>query len=77
MTPMQAIQAATSNAAELLGHSDLIGSIKPGRSADMVAMVKSPQPSQDFLVLASASITTLLRCYPQVVTPIDGSFVNG
>jgi len=59
MTPMQAIQAATSNAADLLGHSDLTGSIEPGRSADMVAVDKSPQPSQDFLVLASASIATL------------------
>src|SRR5499427_8997765 len=32
MTPMQAIQAATSNAADLLGHSDVVGSIKPGKS---------------------------------------------
>jgi imidazolonepropionase-like amidohydrolase len=42
MTPMHAIQAATSNAAELLGHSDLIGSIKPGKSADMVAVSGDP-----------------------------------
>jgi len=42
MTPMQAIQAATSNAADLLGHSDLIGSIKPGKSADMVAVSGDP-----------------------------------
>ena len=58
MTPMQAIQAATSSAADLLGHSDLIRPIEPGRSADMVAVDKNPQPSQDFLVLASASIAT-------------------
>ena len=42
MTPMHAIQAATSNAADLLGHSDLIGSIKPGKSADMVAVSGDP-----------------------------------
>jgi len=42
MTSMQAIQAATSNAADLLGHSDLIGSIKPGKSADMVAVNGDP-----------------------------------
>lgn len=42
MTPMQAIQAATSNAADLLGHSNLIGSIKPGKSADMVAVTGDP-----------------------------------
>lgn len=42
MTPMQAIQAATSNAADLLGHSDEIGSIKPGKSADMIAVTGDP-----------------------------------
>jgi len=49
MTPMQAIQAATSSAADLLGHSDLIGSIKPGKSADMVAV--SGDPLKDIKLL--------------------------
>src|SRR6476620_5533436 len=35
MTPMQAIQSATSNAADLLGKSDILGSIKPGKYADV------------------------------------------
>jgi imidazolonepropionase-like amidohydrolase len=42
MTPMQAIQAATSNAADLLGHSDQIGSIKPGKYADIIAVSGDP-----------------------------------
>jgi imidazolonepropionase-like amidohydrolase len=42
MTPMQAIQAATSNAADLLGHSSEIGSIKPGKYADLVAVSGDP-----------------------------------
>jgi imidazolonepropionase-like amidohydrolase len=42
MTPMQAIQAATTNAADLLGHSDEIGSIKPGKSADIIAVSGDP-----------------------------------
>jgi len=42
MTPMQAIQSATANAADLLGHSDLIGSIKPGKSADIIAVANDP-----------------------------------
>ena len=42
MTPMQAIQAATSNAADLLGHSDQLGSIKPGKYADIVALPGDP-----------------------------------
>ncbi len=42
MTPMQAIQAATSNAADLLGHASEIGSIKPGKFADLVAVTGDP-----------------------------------
>lgn len=49
MTPMQAIQAATSNAADLLGHSNEIGSIKLGKSADIVAV--SGDPLKDIRVL--------------------------
>ena len=49
MTPMQAIQAATTNAADLLGHSDVIGSIKPGKYADIIAV--SGDPLSDISVL--------------------------
>jgi imidazolonepropionase-like amidohydrolase len=42
MTAMQAIQSATSAAADLLGHSDDIGSIKPGKYADMIAVAGDP-----------------------------------
>ena len=49
MTPMQAIHSATSNAADLLGHSDVIGSIKPGKYADLVAV--NGDPLQDISLL--------------------------
>jgi len=42
MTPMQAVQSATSNAADLLGHSDIVGSIKPGKFADVIAVTGDP-----------------------------------
>jgi imidazolonepropionase-like amidohydrolase len=42
MTPLQAIQAATSNAADLLGHAKEIGSIKPGKFADIIAVTGDP-----------------------------------
>ncbi len=42
MTPMQALQAATSNAADLLGHANEIGSIKPGKYADIIAVSGDP-----------------------------------
>ena len=42
MSPMQAIQAATRNAADLLGKSDLLGSLKAGKYADVVAVAGNP-----------------------------------
>jgi imidazolonepropionase-like amidohydrolase len=38
MTPMQAIQSATSAAADLLGRANELGSIKPGKYADVIAV---------------------------------------
>ena len=42
MTPMQAIQAATSVAAALLGEQENLGSIEPGRFADIIAVDGDP-----------------------------------
>jgi imidazolonepropionase-like amidohydrolase len=42
MTPMQAIQAATVNAADLIGHPELFGSIAAGKSADIIAVNGDP-----------------------------------
>jgi imidazolonepropionase-like amidohydrolase len=42
MTPMQAIESATRVAAELLDMSDRIGTIEPGKLADLVAVPGDP-----------------------------------
>jgi imidazolonepropionase-like amidohydrolase len=42
MTPMQAIRSATGVAAELLGQEASIGSIQPGRWADVIAVRADP-----------------------------------
>lgn len=42
MTPAQAIVAATVNAADLLGIASDVGSIEPGKSADMIAVASDP-----------------------------------
>ncbi len=42
MTPMQSIQAATINAADLLGWSDRVGSLEAGRFADVIAVNGDP-----------------------------------
>ncbi|HWS52707.1 MAG TPA: amidohydrolase family protein [Pyrinomonadaceae bacterium] len=49
MTPMQAIQAATVNAADLLGWGDRVGAVEPGRFADLIAV--SGDPLADVTVL--------------------------
>lgn len=51
MTPMAAIQAATVNAADLLGLSEEIGTIEPGKRADIVAV--DGDPLTDVTVLTS------------------------
>ena len=51
LTPLQAIQAATVNDADLLGWSDKVGTIEPGKWADLVAVDGDPL----------ADVTTLER----------------
>lgn len=49
MTPLQAIQTATVNAADLLGWSDRIGSLDAGKFADMMAV--NGDPTKDVTLL--------------------------
>jgi len=49
MSPMQAVLAATRNAADLLGVADKVGSIQPGRFADIVAVPGDPLRDVDQL----------------------------
>jgi len=51
MKPLDAIQAATVNAADLLGWADTIGTLESGHYADLVAV--SGDPLSDVRVLES------------------------
>ena len=42
MTPAEAIKAATVNAADLLGLTDEIGTLEPGKRADLIAVAGDP-----------------------------------
>src|SRR3954465_5307241 len=49
MSPLQAIQTATINDADLLGWSDKVGTLQPGKWADIIAV--DGDPSQDVTTL--------------------------
>jgi imidazolonepropionase-like amidohydrolase len=49
MPPVQALQAGTLNAAELLGWEDRIGTLEPGKLADLVAV--AGDPAQDIQLM--------------------------
>jgi imidazolonepropionase-like amidohydrolase len=42
MSPLQTIQAATVNASELLGWADRVGTLEPGKFADIIAVQSDP-----------------------------------
>jgi len=54
MTPLAAIQAATLNAADLLGWADRVGSLEPGHFADLIAV--EGDPLQDFSILQNVKV---------------------
>jgi imidazolonepropionase-like amidohydrolase len=49
LTPLQAVQASTVNAADLIGWSDRVGTLEPGKFADLIAV--SGDPISDVTVL--------------------------
>jgi imidazolonepropionase-like amidohydrolase len=57
MTPMQAIQAATRVNAELLGWQDDVGTVQPGKLADIIAV--PGDPLSDLAVLEQVSFVML------------------
>jgi len=65
LTPLEALQAATINAAELLGLADRTGRIAPGLEADLIAVEENPLENpvtlQDVLLVVSNGRVALDR----------------
>jgi imidazolonepropionase-like amidohydrolase len=53
LSPMQAIRTATINAADLLGQAEKLGTLQPGKFADLIAVTNSPL--QDITTLEQVS----------------------
>jgi imidazolonepropionase-like amidohydrolase len=65
MSPLEALQAATTTAAELLGVSDHTGRIAPGLEADLVVLERNPLQDigavQDVLMVVSDGAVVVQR----------------
>jgi imidazolonepropionase-like amidohydrolase len=72
MTPMQALAAATVNAADLLGLGGDVGTLEPGRQADLVAV--DGDPLADIAVLKR--IDWVMRSGEVVHHPAGGVYAN-
>jgi imidazolonepropionase-like amidohydrolase len=57
LTPMQAIVAGTSRAAELLGLADRIGAVKPGYFADLLVVRGDPVSN----ITATRSVALVIK----------------
>jgi imidazolonepropionase-like amidohydrolase len=73
LTPLQAIQAATVNAADLLGWSGKVGSLEPGAWADIVAV--DGDPLQDVTTIEKVKFVmkggeVVKNEYPQYAPPL-------
>jgi len=71
LTPLAAIQAATINAAALLGASDRIGAIEPGHEADIVAV--DGDPLKD--IGAMSRVVFVMKGGQEVLLPARGEKV--
>ena len=56
LTPMEALQTATKNAADYLGRLDLIGTVETGKLADLVLLDADPLASIDNVRRVSAVV---------------------
>ena len=73
MSEMQAIEAATRVAAQVLGMEDQLGTIEAGKEADVI--VVNADPLQDIRVLQDNDNIALVLKAGQIVSPIDNQIL--
>jgi imidazolonepropionase-like amidohydrolase len=75
MTPMQAIVAGTSNAADLLDLSDEVGTLGAGKRADIV--IAKGDPLEDITVLSDPENVVVVVKDGHVYKDTDGLLGDG
>ena len=66
LTPMQVIEAGTRNAAQVCGHGQELGTLEPGKLADII--VVNGDPSADIEVMRQVSVVIKGG---QIVLPLE------
>ncbi|HEX6506356.1 MAG TPA: amidohydrolase family protein, partial [Chloroflexota bacterium] len=74
MSPMEAIVASTARAAELLGIADRLGTIEPGKVADLILV--DGNPAGDITVLLDPMHVTMVMKDGQVYKDLSRSVEN-
>ena len=68
MTPIQVISAATKTNAEILGHFEELGTIEPGKLADIIVVDGNPLTNIDALKRVQLVVKDGGLWYPESVT---------
>ncbi|KIZ07154.1 amidohydrolase [Monoraphidium neglectum] len=61
VTPVEAIQQATSNCARLFGLEDVLGAVAPGRRADLVLLSRDPSLDASALAEPQSSVRLVIK----------------
>jgi predicted amidohydrolase YtcJ len=69
MTPLQVISAATKTNAEILGHADELGTIEPGKLADLIIVRGNPLADIDALQHVDIVVKDGAIWYPEFADP--------
>ena len=74
MTPLQALQTATLNAADLMGWTDRVGALEPGKWADVIAVkgdpLKDVRTLQHVSFVMKSGVVYKDEAQPEAVDPL-------
>ncbi|HEY5658430.1 MAG TPA: amidohydrolase family protein, partial [Myxococcota bacterium] len=72
MTPIQVISAATKNGAEIIGNARQLGTLEPGKLADLIVVEGSPLEDNNMLKFVRATVRDGVPWYDPQQTVLPG-----